>query len=93
MHADQNPRTGEFAKSNVASFLAPLFFPEAAATAASSPQQAGPQQAGPPQAGPQDFYFPVIEDDWVSVVWTTPLNNVKVDSVLVAMSEKTEYID
>lgn len=68
MHADQNPRTGEFAKSNVASFLAPLFFPEAAATAASSPQQAGPQQAGPPQAGPQDFYFPVIEDDWVSVV-------------------------
>ena len=46
MHADQNPRTGEFAKSNVASFLAPLFFPEAAATAASSPQQAGRNKRG-----------------------------------------------
>eukprot|EP00949_MAST-11_sp_MAST-11-sp1_P002204 g2204.t1 len=52
MHADQNPRTGEFAKSNVASFLAPLF----------------PKGTSSPQEGPQDFDFPVIEEDWVSVV-------------------------
>lgn len=47
-HAGQSPRTGEFAMSKVADFIAPLF-------------------PGRPEKI-QDFFFPVIENDWVSVV-------------------------